>query len=150
MILHTKLNVYTNLSHFRGHGQIILGQCSWTVLFLAGACFITALYSVTFIASTVKCRHEGGSTKLLQQKMKEKILLWHRDDFCRKNGVAIIQPVILLTLGNTVSCKEILQISASAQPSRWRLANEFAGGTCDHICCYGASAGMRLPSCVLL
>lgn len=75
VILHTKLNVYANLSHFRGHMQIILGQCSWTIVFLAGTCFITALYPVTFIASTVKCRNEGGRTKLLGQKMKEKIPL---------------------------------------------------------------------------
>jgi len=36
------------------------------------------------------------------------------DDFRRKDGAAIIEPVILLTLGSTVSCKEILQISASS------------------------------------
>jgi len=44
---------------------------------LAGTYFITALYPVTFIASTVKFRNEGGQTKLLGQKMEEKIPLQH-------------------------------------------------------------------------
>jgi hypothetical protein len=61
-----------------------------------------------------------------------------------KNGTAIIQPVTLMTLGNTVSCKEILQISASAQQmADWPMSLPVG---CDHICCYSSSASTRLPS----